>query len=37
MTKWNYGVFFLNFYHIGRQEPSLTMNNALETLRIIYL
>ncbi|PQJ36658.1 hypothetical protein BTN98_20020 [Photobacterium aquimaris] len=35
MTKWNYGIFFLNFYHIGQQEPSLTMNNALATLRII--
>nr|ABD14522.1 LuxF [Photobacterium leiognathi subsp. mandapamensis]ABD14526.1 LuxF [Photobacterium leiognathi subsp. mandapamensis] len=35
MTKWNYGVFFLNFYHVGQQEPSLTMGNALETLRII--
>nr|AAB20551.1 GFP=green flavoprotein [Photobacterium leiognathi, strain 208, Peptide Partial, 23 aa] [Photobacterium leiognathi] len=23
MTKWNYGVFFLNFYHVGQQEPSL--------------
>ncbi|PSV26353.1 MULTISPECIES: LLM class flavin-dependent oxidoreductase [unclassified Photobacterium] len=36
MTKWNYGVFFLNFYHVGQQDPSLTMNNALETLRIIH-
>ncbi|WP_181317985.1 hypothetical protein [Photobacterium leiognathi] len=35
MTKWNYGVFFLNFYHVGQQEPSLTMSNALETLRIM--
>ncbi|WP_419239050.1 hypothetical protein ACN08P_22725 [Photobacterium leiognathi subsp. mandapamensis] len=35
MTKWNYGVFFLNFSHVGQQEPSLTINNALETLRIM--
>lgn len=35
MNKWNYGVFFVNFYNKGQQEPSKTMNNALETLRII--
>ncbi|WP_305810090.1 hypothetical protein [Photobacterium kishitanii] len=35
MNKWNYGVFFVNFYNKGQQEPSETMNNALETLRII--
>ncbi|MCD9475384.1 hypothetical protein DAT36_04300 [Photobacterium phosphoreum] len=35
MNKWNYGIFFVNFYSKDEQESSKMMNNALETLRII--